>query len=157
MRTLEQIAAKFWANVDTSAGAFECWPWLQSRDLRGGYGQLHTWPKVLKAHRVAYELGHGAIPEGAQVRHTCDNPPCCNPAHLSIGTSQDNHDDMVRRGRALVGSRNPAYRPDADRWPCGHVKRPGRRVCARHSSGLRRAMERPNGLAKDLTGEAKVA
>jgi hypothetical protein len=74
-----------------------CWEWCASKDR--GYGQLKAAGKILKAHRVAYELFIGKIPEGMFVCHTCDNPGCVNPAHLFVGTHQDNMDDMRRKGR----------------------------------------------------------
>lgn len=52
-----------------------------------------------RAHRVAYTLAFGPIPKGMWVLHRCDNPPCCNPKHLFLGTRRDNIDDMIRKGR----------------------------------------------------------
>jgi hypothetical protein len=54
---------------------------------------------VWKAHRVAWTLANGPIPAGMHVLHTCDNPPCCNPGHLWLGTQADNMADMARKGR----------------------------------------------------------
>lgn len=90
--------------VDTSAGQDACWPWAGPR-FRTGYGRIghHGY-----AHRVVYVLAHGAIPSGNVVRHTCDNPPCCNPAHLVAGTHADNMADMVARGRQCRGARKAA-------------------------------------------------
>jgi hypothetical protein len=52
-------------------------------------------------HRIAWELANGRqVPKGMDVCHTCDNPPCCNPAHLWIGTAKDNTRDMILKGRA---------------------------------------------------------
>lgn len=51
------------------------------------------------AHRLAYMLEVGPIPEGMVVRHKCDNPLCCNPKHLEIGTQKDNVHDTLNRGR----------------------------------------------------------
>jgi len=85
-----------------------CWEWTRGR-FAGGYGQVHWRGKGGQlAHRVAYELQIGPIPPGLVVRHTCDNPPCVNPNHLTIGTQADNIADAVRRGRVATGDRNGA-------------------------------------------------
>ena len=55
--------------------------------------------RPLRAHRMAYEVAKGDIPEGMHILHSCDNPKCCNPAHLRPGTHQENMDDMQARGR----------------------------------------------------------
>jgi len=80
-----------------------CWEWNKSRTKKG-YGKFvigHA--KWENAHHIAYEIFKGAVPKGMVVRHTCDNPPCCNPAHLIIGTIKDNSNDMVTRGRSRAG------------------------------------------------------
>lgn len=93
-------ARRFWAKVDRSAGPKACWPWTAA--MRGtGYGCMNVGGKLVDSHRLAYELAHGAIPlPGLCVTHACDNRACCNPAHLSVGTKKDNHDDMKARHRA---------------------------------------------------------
>jgi hypothetical protein len=68
------------------------------------YGQVRRGGKLLLAHRVAYAQSHGPIPPGLEVRHTCDNPPCCNPAHLLLGTHAENMADMAHRKRAKGGA-----------------------------------------------------
>lgn len=100
--------ARFWERVDTSAGPEGCWPWTGSTQGKG-HGQVYRGPcrksAPHKAHRVAWELTHGPIPAGLFVCHHCDNPPCCNPAHLYVGTAADNARDMFARGRARPGGR----------------------------------------------------
>jgi hypothetical protein len=89
---------RFWGRVDKSAGPDACWPWTGSR-RGGGYGRVTVNGRSTSASRVAYELTHGTIPDGKHVCHTCDNPPCCNPAHLWVGTPADNTRDMLSKGR----------------------------------------------------------
>lgn len=88
---------RFWEKVSI-AGPNDCWLWSASAYLNG-YGQFWTGSNLTPAHRYAYFLVHGPIPPKMVVLHSCDNPRCCNPAHLSLGTQQDNVDDMLRKGR----------------------------------------------------------
>ena len=76
-----------------------CWLW--NRDLtQNGYGDLRLRGKHIRAHRAAYSVYVGPIPDGLLVCHRCDVKPCCNPAHLFVGTSVDNMIDCIRKGRA---------------------------------------------------------
>ena len=70
-----------------------------------GYGVTWASERLMRAHRVAYALVEGPIPEGLEVLHRCDNPPCCNPAHLFIGTKSDNMRDMAAKGRQVMQAR----------------------------------------------------
>jgi len=98
------LADKFWEKVDIR-GPNECWPWTAyTNDM--GYGMIKHKGRALRAHRVAWELTYGPIPEGMFVCHHCDNPLCCNPAHLFIGTQADNLTDMAQKGRSTLGERD---------------------------------------------------
>lgn len=88
---------RFWNKVCKS-GKDSCWPWKGAREFLG-YGRFQSGGKRWKAHRYAYFLTHGPIKDGKCVCHHCDNPPCCNPDHLFLGTHQDNMADMFRKNR----------------------------------------------------------
>jgi len=97
---------RFWAKVDKSGGPEACWPWTGSRTSRG-YGRLKVGGRngrVLRAHRVAWELTNGPIPPGFKVCHACDNPPCVR--HLFLDTQAGNLADMVAKGRQAMGEQH---------------------------------------------------
>lgn len=114
-KTMEE---RFWAKVDKSAGPVACWEWRGSKK-RGGYGTLWVDNHCRAAHRISWEMAHGAIPpapgyHGTCVCHHCDNPSCVNPSHLFLGTSLDNSADRVRKGRAVA--------PCRGKWKYGKSK-----------------------------------
>lgn len=93
---------RFWSRVD-KRDPCECWPWTGC-DMRG-YGVFHVGKKMYLATRVMWMLTNGEIGDGLFACHHCDNPPCVNPAHLFLGTHQDNMADRNRKGRAHRGPR----------------------------------------------------
>lgn len=100
--TIEDHLARFWAKVDKSG---DCWIWTASRD-RAGYGKFSVRHQTHeKAHRWIYKTLVGPIAPGLVVCHSCDNPPCVNPAHLFLGTHKDNMQDAVQKGRQARGDR----------------------------------------------------
>ena len=101
--TEEERHSKFWARVDKSG---DCWLWTGTK-TRGGYGMIR-WrvgarTDSYRAHRYAYAEVYGAIPEGAEVCHHCDNPACVRPEHLFVGSRTDNVRDMLDKGRESRG------------------------------------------------------
>src|SRR3972149_6562582 len=94
------VSDRFWDKVK-KCGRDECWPWKAAINSNG-YGSFGENGKIVTASRICYQLTYGAIPPGAVVMHTCDNPRCSNPSHLRLGTKIDNIYDMIRKGRSKV-------------------------------------------------------
>lgn len=80
------VEARFWSKVDKTG---ECWLWAAGRD-KDGYGIFSIARRSLRAHRVAYELLVGPIPQGLVIDHLCRNEPCVNPEHLEPVTVREN-------------------------------------------------------------------
>lgn len=101
----------FWSKVDITNNTKKCWNWKGAKKPKG-YGNVRINGKYLIAHRVAFSLANGNIPSGLMVCHICDNPSCCNPSHLMLGTAKSNAADMVLKDRqkekiyAARGERN---------------------------------------------------
>jgi len=107
--TIEQ---RFLANVEKTE---TCWNWMGV--TKKGYGYLRVIDKRCRAHRVAYEIWKGPIPDGLLIRHKCDNRACVNPEHLETGTDADNMRDKVERNRQIKGEKH------------GHSKLTEQQVC----------------------------
>lgn len=101
----KSLEERFWEKVN-KRGPDDCWEWTAARTQ--GYGVIKaSFPdrRMLRAHRVSYEINKGKIPEGWLVRHICDNPGCVNPDHLLSGTWTDNMKDRDSRNRQARGER----------------------------------------------------
>lgn len=103
---------RFWARVVQTPG---CWDWTGQKNQRG-YGQIEAMIDrrrfVWLAHRVVWTMSKGEIPADRVVKHSCDNPSCCNIKHLSLGTHQENMAEAVQRNRmrgAMTGRRGTAH------------------------------------------------
>ena len=92
---------RFWKKVDKDSNPNGCWEWTGWKEL--GYGHLKYKTETIKAHRFSVMID-GRDPSGLFVCHSCDNPSCVNPNHLFLGTLQDNHKDMMNKGRNKSGN-----------------------------------------------------
>ena len=91
---------RFWASVDKAGSG--CWRWKLFIN-RGGYGHLNRQGVIYRAHRVAYELAKGPIPEGMNIDHMCHNRACVNPDHLRVVTQKQNLENIgATRGNTGV-------------------------------------------------------
>lgn len=97
-----QAEDRFWALVERR-GEKDCWEWRGGLNQHG-YGSFWFNGGSIMAHRFSYLLAHNELPVGKSVCHSCDNPPCVNPAHLWVGTRADNKNDSVRKGRHARGA-----------------------------------------------------
>lgn len=105
MPQAQSYAQYFWKYVEPIMDDRGCWEWRGGLG-RFGYGAMNVNGKTQRAHRVAWTIHRGDVPEGLCVLHRCDNPPCVNPAHLFLGTYLDNVRDMDEKGRRKS---NPRY------------------------------------------------
>jgi len=119
MATEQSTEERFWSKVNFFGpapahvpGIGNCWLWTACA-LKTGHGQIRVERKTVLAHRLAWVMTNGSIPDDLPcVCHRCDTPRCVRPDHLFVGTKSDNTADMVRKGRArgggVCGDRNGA-------------------------------------------------
>lgn len=116
---------RFWLRVEDNPGG--CWNWTSTMKPNG-YGHYSTHPDQWLAHRFAYTATYGPIPDGLFVCHTCDNRRCVRPAHLFLGTHDDNMRDMVAKKRQTgVGQTHCKY--NHEYTEANTIRRPNGRTC----------------------------
>ena len=105
MASRKSIIDRFWSKVDKDGPVPEhvpeigqCWIWTGGVDAHS-YGSIAVGRTMIRAHRMSWNVHVGPVPDGLNVLHRCDNPPCVNPAHLWLGTQKDNARDRERKGR----------------------------------------------------------
>lgn len=98
---------RFWSRVKIGEPD-ACWEWQAAKNKKG-YGNATIKRKPFRSHRIAWALTNGPIFGNILVLHKCDNPPCTNPAHLFLGTHDDNMNDMAYKDRAAKGEKNGQY------------------------------------------------
>ncbi len=98
----------------------DCWEFTGTPN-EDGYGHVRHDGRMVGAHRVAFEVATGLVPPPKMdVCHRCDNPHCCNPAHLFLGTHADNNADRHAKGRTLMPTNGPDYQRIKTHCPYGH-------------------------------------
>jgi len=124
-RTYDEEVADFWFRVRRGSEN-ECWPWTAGKHERKegkNYGIVWINGRRLNAARVAYELYYDQPPGKMFVCHSCDNPPCCNPAHLFLGTPKDNNNDCRKKGRAYIEMGSARYNAKLTEEQVKRIKR----------------------------------
>lgn len=147
------LPARFWAKVKKLPGG--CWEWTGTLTTKG-YGKFSVKAdgvnKYVYTHRLLFESINGDIPNGMFVCHSCDNPACCNPKHLWLGTNQDNQRDSVSKRRHKESRKT--HCSNGHEFSPENTIRYGRRRYCRICAAMREAL-RPKKAKKMVEGVGK--
>lgn len=110
----------FWGKV-CKGKPTDCWLWQGRVHCIDGYGQMDWEGRTVQAHRLAWELTHGFIPNEMCVLHSCDVRSCCNPSHLFLGDRVINNRDRAKKKRSANGER--AGRSKLTDWDVEEIRR----------------------------------
>jgi hypothetical protein len=116
-QTTQELKQKLLRYIKKLYGEDSCWEWQGCRH-HTGYGVIQYKNKQHRTHRLMYQLFVEEVPNGLLVCHKCDNPPCCNPRHLFVGSYRDNLMDAFKKGRIKTGDESSS-RIHRDSFPSG--------------------------------------
>jgi hypothetical protein len=124
---MNPIQKRILSNIIEEAGPLEspCWLW-QGYRMWKGYGHIQIKGSPKRVHRIAYEVFVDSIPKKLLVLHRCDNPACCNPQHLFVGTQKQNIADSLSKKRFSVGPKNGMFGRKGPTHPCYNNGKPKR-------------------------------
>lgn len=116
----QPLEERFWQFVEKSKTG--CWYWLGSTNAHG-YGQIKENGTTQRAHRLSWQIHFGSIPEGMLVCHSCDVRRCVAPAHLFLGSVQDNMSDMTNKGRRSAQRGEEAHKAKLTQEQANEIRR----------------------------------
>ncbi|MEQ6899281.1 HNH endonuclease signature motif containing protein [Microbacterium sp. KR10-403] len=127
-----------------------CLEWQRTRN-EDGYGSIYVNGVTTLTHRFAWEIENGPIPDGLNILHRCDNPPCCDPSHLFLGTQAENVDDMVSKRRHMNNRRTHCQRGHEFTAENTRIDERGNRRCVTCERAYQRKWHREHYVPRSAT------
>lgn len=104
LKLIIELSERFWSKVDRRSPD-DCWEWTAAK-FQNGYRAFRIDRHTRGSHRIVWQIENGEIPRGMHVLYSCDNPSCCNPKHLFLGTQKMNMKDKVKKKRQASGEKH---------------------------------------------------